>query len=62
MLDHNAHPVLHTLTDVAALGVITVTWLEHLPAIAAVGAFGWYSIQIWESETVRGWTGRPKKK
>lgn len=45
---------------VDALSVVTVlgTLVEMLPSIAAVFTIVWTSIRIWETETVRGWTGR----
>jgi hypothetical protein len=47
---------------VDALSVFTVlgTLIEMLPSIAAVFTIVWTSIRIWETETVRGWTGRSK--
>ncbi len=47
---------------VDALSVFTVlgTLVEMLPSIAAVFTIVWTSIRIWETETVRGWTGRSK--
>lgn len=45
---------------VDALSVVTVlgTLVEMLPSIAAVFTIVWTSIRIWETDTVRGWTGR----
>lgn len=45
---------------VDALSVITVlgTLIEMLPSIAAVFTIVWTGIRIWETDTVRGWTGR----
>jgi hypothetical protein len=45
---------------VDALSVFTVlgTLVEMLPSIAAVFTIVWTSIRIWETDTVRGWTGR----
>jgi hypothetical protein len=47
---------------VDALSVFTVlgTLVEMLPSIAAVFTIVWTSIRIWETETVRSWTGRSK--
>lgn len=47
---------------VDALSVATVlgTLVEMLPSIAAVFTIVWTSIRIWETDTVRGWTGRGK--
>lgn len=48
---------------VDALSVVTVlgTLVEMLPSIAAVFTIVWTSIRIWETATVRGWTGRSNK-
>ena len=45
---------------VDALSVVTVlgTLVEMLPSIAAVFTIVWTGIRIWETDTVRGWTGR----
>lgn len=45
---------------VDALSVITVlgTLIEMLPSIAAVFTIVWTGIRIWETDTVRSWTGR----
>lgn len=45
---------------VDALSVFTVlgTLAEMLPSIAAVFTIVWTGIRIWETDTVRGWTGR----
>jgi hypothetical protein len=48
---------------VDALSVATVlgTLVEMLPSIAAVFTIVWTSIRIWETDTVKGWTGRGEK-
>lgn len=47
---------------VDALSVFTVlgTLIEMLPSIAAAFTIVWTGIRIWETDTVRGWTGRGK--
>lgn len=50
--------VLHPGTDILALGSIVGSLMGYLPDIAAGIAILWYSIMVWESETVRRWTGR----
>lgn len=47
---------------VDAVSVFTVlgTLVEMLPSIAAVFTIVWTGIRIWETDTVRGWTGRAK--
>lgn len=46
---------------VDAVSVVTVvgTILEILPAIAAIFTIIWTSIRIAETDTVRGWFGKP---
>jgi hypothetical protein len=45
---------------VDALSVVTVlgTLVQILPSIAALFTIIWTGIRIWETDTVRGWTGR----
>jgi hypothetical protein len=49
--------------NIVSLGAIVGTFMGWLPAVAAVVAFTWYSIQIWESHTVQRWlhTRRERK-
>ena len=51
-------------TIVDALSIVTVlgTLLQALPALAALFTIIWTLIRIWESDTVRGLTGRGKAK
>jgi hypothetical protein len=45
---------------VDALSVVTVvgTLVEFLPAIAAGFTIVWTAIRIWETDTIKSWTGR----
>jgi hypothetical protein len=45
---------------VDAISVVTVvgTLVEFLPAIAAVFTIVWTAIRIWETDTIKSWTGR----
>ena len=47
-------------TVVDALSIITVigTLADMLPSVAALFTIVWTSIRIWETETVKRWTGR----
>lgn len=51
-------------TIIDALSIVTVlgTLLQALPALAALFTIIWTLIRIWESDTVRGLTGRGKAK
>ena len=44
--------------DFFAAGVAVGAIIKVLPAIAAVLSIIWLSLRIWESDTVREWTGR----
>jgi len=55
------HPISETTKHVVdALSVVTVlgTLINMLPSIAAIFTIVWTGIRIWETDTVRGWTGR----
>lgn len=52
----------HPIVNAAALGLIAGAWFQIIPAVAALFAILWYCILIWESNTVRGWTGRELKR
>lgn len=41
--------------EMTASAAVLTTLMDYLPKIAAVVAILWYVIQIWESDTVRGW-------
>ena len=45
---------------VDALSFVTVvgTLVEFLPAVAAIFTIVWTGIRIWETDTIKSWTGR----
>ena len=51
-----------TKTLVDALSIVTVigALVQALPALAALFTIIWTGIRIWETDTVRGLTGRNK--
>lgn len=51
-----------TKTAIDALSIVTVlgALIEALPALAALFTIIWTALRIWETDTVRGWTGRAK--
>lgn len=53
-----------TKTIVDALSVVTVigALVQALPSIAALFTIIWTALRIWETDTVRGLTGRGKAK
>lgn len=52
-----AHETLHTVAAATVLGSIA----GFLPPLAAFVAVIWYSIQIYESDTVQRWLARGKQ-
>ena len=58
MAQHTTETVKH-VTD--GLSIITVlgTLAEILPALAALFSLVWSIIRIMETDTVRGWLGKP---
>ena len=44
--------------DVAAVAGGIGSWMSVLPDIAAALSIIWIGLRIWESETVKRWTGR----
>ena len=44
--------------DVAAVAGGLGSWLAILPDVAALLSIVWLALRIWESDTVRRWTGR----
>lgn len=47
-----------TVIDVAAATVTLGAIVNVLPSIATVLSIVWLLLRIWESDTVRAWTGR----
>lgn len=56
MTEH--HETTKQLIDIASLATVVGTLADMLPAIAAIFSIVWSAIRIWETDTVRGWTGR----
>jgi chromate transport protein ChrA len=49
---------LKTGFDVAAVAGGLGSWLAILPDIAAVLTIVWLALRIWDSDSVKRWTGR----
>ena len=49
----------HVYAHAASAGAIGLSFVGYLPGMCAVVGAAWYLLQIWETDTVRGWTGRP---
>jgi len=56
MTDH--HETTKHLVDAVSLMTVAGTLIDMLPAIAALFSIVWSAIRIWETDTVKGWTGR----
>jgi hypothetical protein len=56
MTDH--HESTKHLVDAVSLMTVAGTLIDMLPAIAALFSIVWSAIRIWETDTVKGWTGR----
>lgn len=62
MTDHNiglSEPIKHVI-DALSIGAAVATFFSWLPDIAALLSVIWLILRIWESETVKGWTGRER--
>jgi len=44
--------------DALSIATVIGTLVDMLPSVAAVFTIVWTSIRIWETETVKRWTGR----
>jgi hypothetical protein len=44
--------------DALSIATVIGTLADMLPSVAAVFTIVWTSIRIWETETVKRWTGR----
>jgi len=49
---------LKTGLDVAAVAGGIGSWFALIPDIAALLSIVWLALRIWETETVKRWTGR----
>lgn len=56
MTEH--HETSKHLVDAVSLMTVAGTLTDMLPAIAALFSIVWSAIRIWETDTVKGWTGR----
>lgn len=49
------------VAELSVAGVTFASLMDALPAIAALVGAAYYCFMIWETETVRKWTGRWNK-
>jgi hypothetical protein len=60
-MKHDISESTKTMVDAASVVTVLGTLLDMLPSIAAVFTIVWTGIRIWETDTVRSWTGRTLK-
>jgi hypothetical protein len=58
MAQHTTEGVKHVVDGLSVVTVIG-TLAEILPSIAALFTIIWTGFRIWETDTVRGWLGKP---
>jgi len=58
MTTHDTHEVTKQVVDVLSVATVVGALVDFLPAIAALFTILWTGLRIWETDTVRGWTGR----
>ncbi len=51
-------PTRPVVMEAGMLTIIASSFLDHIPAVAAVLGVAWYAINIWESKTVQRLLGR----
>ena len=49
------------ILDVLSVATVAGALMDMLPSIAALFTILWTGLRIWETDTVRGWTGRSRK-
>lgn len=49
------------ILDVLSVATVVGALMDMLPSIAALFTILWTGLRIWETDTVRGWTGRSRK-
>jgi len=47
--------------DAASVVTAIGAFMDILPAVAAIFTIIWTGLRIWETDTVKGWTGRLEK-
>jgi hypothetical protein len=58
MKNASDHEVAKQVLDVLSVATVLGALVEILPSIAALFTILWTGLRIWETDTVRGWTGR----
>jgi hypothetical protein len=60
-MKNEAAESIKPLVDVLSIATVLGTLADMLPSVAAIFTIIWTSLRIWETDTVRGWTGRDPK-
>jgi hypothetical protein len=60
-MKNEAAESIKPLVDVLSIATVVGTLADMLPSVAAIFTIIWTSLRIWETDTVRGWTGRGPK-
>ncbi len=60
MKDEALEATKHVM-DAVSIATVVGTLVNVLPSIAALFTIIWTGFRIWETDTVRGWTGRGLK-
>ena len=55
------HEVAKQVLDVLSVATVLGALVDILPSIAALFTILWTGLRIWETDTVRGWTGRKEQ-
>lgn len=58
MTSQDSHEVTKQVVDALSIATVVGALVEMLPSIAALFTIFWTGLRIWETDTVRGWTGR----
>lgn len=58
MTKHDASEIAKNVVDALSVVTVVATLIDMLPSIAAMFTIIWTAIRIWETDTVRKWTGR----
>lgn len=57
-MKHEVSETTKHVVDALSVATVVGTLVEFLPSIAALFTIVWTAIRIWETDTVRGLTGR----
>jgi len=57
-MKHELPETTKHVVDFLSVATVLGTLVDMLPSIAAAFTIVWTGIRIWETDTVRGWTGR----